>query len=193
MSKIYYCPRCGKIESEEWYEINNTCSCDKEFSIFDTKMRPIEEAYEDFDLTKPMDIYGITKDMSDLVYEKYVNIPQNKKLNVDAARKVHESNEEFYASGEDCNGEHIIDKIYNSSAEDYFVSLTDPYNSASAPPLKPGQCPACLSTMVTTRTTCFDPAGAVIGSSFFGEKGAIFGAMGEERTYHVCQKCGHKW
>lgn len=189
MSKLYYCPRCGRVVNEKRYmEYGHKCSCDRTFAMFETKYCLMEEEYEDFDLTKPMNFFEITKEMIDLAYEKYVNIPSNKKLNVDAARRRRKSTNDFFASGGNYNYEHMDPREFAAKMKAAYGKPSSPL-----PPLKPGQCPYCLSMMTTARTSCFDLGGAIIGGALFGEPGAIFGAMGEERTYYVCQKCGNKW
>lgn len=191
MSKIYYCPRCGRLEPERYYKIADFCTCEKVFCLFSTKLLPIEEEYESFDLDQPMTRMEFTKEMYDLVFDKYVFNPMNKKINRSAANEQRRSVEEFFASGEDHNPRHRKTYTLDDFLEEERnspIKKEDPI-----PPLKPGQCPACHSIMVTIRTSCFDPAGSIIGATLFGEPGAVFGAIGEERTYHVCQKCGYKW
>lgn len=191
MSKIYYCPRCGRLVEEDSYKIVNWCDCGKQFCLFSTKLLPMEEEYESFDLDQPMTFWKFTKEMHDLAFDKYVFNPRNRKVNKSVAKEYRASIEEFFASGEDHNPRHIdLEAFVAEQKRQYEL---DKKILRSLKSSKSIHCPCCLSTMITTRTSCFDPAGAVIGASLFGEPGAVFGAMGEERTYHVCQKCGYKW
>lgn len=166
MSKIYYCPRCGRLEREKYYKISNTCNC----KMIAPKMLPMEEEYESFDLEKPMCAHGFTKDMYDLAYKKYVNISGNKKLNRTAFQEEYEDTERFFASGKNHNPNKFV------------------------PPVTPTvRCPRCNSTSISTQKKGFGVGKAAAGVLTVGTPGALAGAVGANKVYNVCQNCGHKW
>ena len=167
MSKIYYCPRCGRLEKEESYKISDTCSCRPPFN---PKLLPMEEEYEDFDLEKPMTKLGFTKDMYDLACGKYVNIPSNKKFNQVAFEQEHGAKANFFASGKNFNPNKFV------------------------PPVTPTvRCPRCNSTSISTQKKGFGVGKAAAGVLTVGTPGALAGAVGANKVYNICQNCGHKW
>lgn len=95
MGKLYYCPRCGSISKEKDHLNNPKCSCTSKqnnsssiMKIFsrgniDNSIERIKsnEEYKDlFVGTDPRTSDGITLKMHEVIWENYVDIPENDKL-----------------------------------------------------------------------------------------------------------------
>ena len=162
MNRLYYCPRCGTIRREE--EVKEDMYCDFCADIFRKKFIPTEEDYDDFDITgKPHTENGYTKEIYEFMWNKYVDIPSNRKLD----RTLFEYRKTRI--------------VYHR--DDIFIPPTIPTIS----------CPRCGSTSVSTQKKGFGVGKAAAGVVAAGPVGAVAGAAGANKVYNICQNCGHKW
>lgn len=99
MSEVYcYCPRCGHIRTSEY--VTNCNYCIKDISFFDrkeikkTKLIKTDIKVRDdvWNITEPHFLNRCTEEIARHVWENYVDIPENDKLN----REAHEKLKAYY-------------------------------------------------------------------------------------------------
>lgn len=164
MNRLYYCPRCGNVTTEELIKKENDKYCRYCTTMLAKKFLPTEEDYDDFDITnKPHTASGFTKEILEFIWNKYVDIPSNTKLNRDYFT-LRKSNITYHR-------------------DDIFIPPSTPQ----------ARCPRCGSTSISTQKKGFGVGKAAAGVAVAGAVGAVAGAAGANKVYNICQNCGHKW
>lgn len=105
MSKYFYCPRCGNIDAREHQKYCDFCL--KDVSIFNRQeykkgllqKTDIDVIEDIWNIEEIHALDGTTESLYRYVWEKYVDIPENDKLNREAHEALKEKMLDFFSHG----------------------------------------------------------------------------------------------
>lgn len=212
MGYIYYCPRCGSLIEESHYKKlgEPKCTCITP-SIFKKQITLIKSdiKYENFhiDGSQAQCIFPewggstYTQEMCDSIWNTYVDVPSNKKLDPSAFGdkrryilqrmknnafiKMSSSQRQQFLNTVKENGEDT--RVYEKAVKDGKTIYQNLHTDTQI------SCPKCGSKSIGVIKQGFGVGKAVAGVIAVGPEGALAGAVGANKVFNVCQNCGYQW